>query len=42
VLAGVDDDLVDPAPAEGYRERPGLDELRPVPDDGEDLHGPQA
>ncbi len=38
VLAGVQDDLVDPGVAQRERERCGLDELRPVPDDGEDLH----
>jgi hypothetical protein len=36
----VDDDLVDPAPAKRDREWARLDELRPIPDDGEDLHGP--
>ena len=38
VLAGVEDDLLDPALAQRDRERPRLHELRPVPDDGEDLH----
>ncbi len=38
VLAGVDDDLVDPRLAQRHRERGRLDELRPVADDGEDAH----
>ena len=38
VLAGVDDDLLDPGVAERDRERRRLDELRPVADDGEHLH----
>jgi hypothetical protein len=38
VLARVDDDLVDTAFAEGDGQRPGLDELRPVSDDGERFH----
>ncbi len=39
VLARVDDDLLDPGLAQGHAERRGLDELRPVADDGEDaLH----
>ncbi len=39
VLARVDDDLVDPARAERLGERRGLDELRPVAHDRDDLHG---
>ena len=39
VLARVDDALVDPGFAKRGRERRGLDELRPVADDGEDCHG---
>ena len=38
VLPRVDDDLVDAGDQEGEGERPALDELRAVPDDGEDLH----
>ena len=38
VLPGVEHDLVDPRFAQRGRERRGLDELRAVPDDGEDLH----
>ncbi len=38
VLAGVDDDFLDPRLAERHRERRRLDELRPVADDGEDAH----
>ena len=38
VLPRVEHDLVDPRIAQGRRERRGLDELRAVPDDGEDLH----
>ena len=38
VLAGVHDDLVDPCLAQRERERRRLDELRPVPDDGEKPH----
>ena len=37
VLARVEADLLDPGLAQGARERAGLDELRPVPDDREDL-----
>ena len=39
VLPRVDDDLVDSALAQGDRQRPRLDELRAVADDGEHLHG---
>ena len=42
VLARVDDDLVDPQHEERDGERRGLHELRTVPDDGEDFHGPAA
>ena len=38
VLPRMDDDLVDAGDQEGEGERPALDELRAVPDDGEDLH----
>ena len=38
VLAGVEDDLLDPALAQRERERGRLDELRPVADDGKDSH----
>ena len=38
VLPGVEADLLDPGVGERGRERAGLDELRPVADDGEDLH----
>ncbi len=38
VLSGVDDDFVDSTLAQRHRKRCGLDELRTVPDDGEDLH----
>src|SRR3954454_19955819 len=38
MLPGVEGDLVDPRVAQRERERRGLDELRSVPDDGEDLH----
>src|SRR5207244_6905753 len=38
VLAGVEHDLVEAALAERDRERRRFDELRPVPDNGEDLH----
>ena len=38
VLPRVDDDLVDARGLERNGERGGLDELWPVPDDGEDLH----
>ena len=38
VLPGVDDDLVEPGVAQGDGERRRLDELRPVADDGQDLH----
>ena len=38
MLAGVDDDFLDPRLAERHRERRRLDELRPVPYDGEDAH----
>jgi hypothetical protein len=40
-LAGVQDDLVDPGVAEREREGCGFDELRPIPDNGEDLHAPK-
>ena len=39
VLARVHDDLVDSLVAKGERERGALDELRPVADDGDELHG---
>ena len=38
VLPRVQHDLVDARVAQSGRERRGLDELRAVPDDGEDLH----
>ena len=38
MLAGVDDDFLDLRLAERHRERRRLDELRPVPYDGEDAH----
>ncbi len=38
VLPGVEADLLDPRRRERGRERAGLDELRPVADDGEDFH----
>ena len=38
VLPGVDDDLLDPGVAECDGQGRGLDELRAVPDDGEQLH----
>ena len=38
VLPRVEDDLVDPGVAQRGGERSGLDELRAVADDGEDLH----
>jgi hypothetical protein len=38
----VHDDLVDPTLAQGSGQRPGLDELRPVSHDGQDLHGLEA
>ena len=41
VLSRVKDDLVDPRVAERDGERGRLDELRPVADDGEHLHGGQ-
>ena len=42
VLAGVDDDLLDAGLTQCLAERRGLDELRPVADDGDDLHGRPA
>ena len=39
VLPGVQDDLVDSGLAQGQRQGRRLDELRPVPDDGEHFHG---
>jgi hypothetical protein len=39
VLPGMQDDLVDAGVAKGCGEGRRLDELRTVPDDGEDLHG---
>ncbi len=41
VLARVEDDLLLPRRAQRLGYRPGLDELWPVPDDGEDLHAAQ-
>jgi hypothetical protein len=40
VLPGVSNDLLDIALAQRDRNGAGLDELRPVADDGQDLHGP--
>ena len=42
MLAGVEPDLLDPGLAQRGADRPGLDELRTVPDDGEDLHRREA
>ena len=42
VLARVDDDLVDPRLPQRDGERRGLDELRPVADDGEEAHRGQG
>ena len=42
VLAGVEADLLDPGLAQRGGDRAGLDELRPVADDGEDLHEGEA
>ena len=39
VLPRVDDDLLDPALPQRHGQRRRLDELRPVSDDGEHLHG---
>ncbi len=42
VLAGVEADLLDPCGAQGGGDGTRLDELRPVPDDGEDIHRSEA
>ena len=39
VLPRMEHDLLDPVLAQSHRKRRRLDELRPVPDDGEHLHG---
>jgi hypothetical protein len=40
VLSRMDDDLLDPPAPQRDRQGPGLDELRPVSDHRQDLHGP--
>ena len=42
VLAGMDDDLLDPRVAKRLGQGRRLDELRAVADDGEDAHAPSV